>query len=126
MKVCDLLAVEKTIAPYMAERFSAEINKKLFLLGKKIRETAKEFYITEWQKLVNDLAKKDEKGKVISKEANGIITVEFNDIERAKRDHEKILQTDFEKPDITFTWEEVEEMRLSADDIGVIFEFIKE
>lgn len=122
MKIGQLLKVKGVFAPFIRMRLSPRLSYKLLKFIRAI-EFEEDFFNSKFREIVQDCAKKDEQGKLLTDD-KGNIVLEKSD--KFKAAIEELNDVDVPAPDIKFTLYELQDLTLSVLDIALIEDFIQE
>ena len=121
MKVSKLIAAKEAIFPLCQERVSPKLAYKLMKFVNAI-EVEEKFYHKKMKEIVSMYGEKNAEGHYVMID-NGVKIVDGK-LEECHEAIELLSQTDVDAPDITFTLEELEEVKLSAKDIFALADFL--
>ncbi len=122
MKLNILLQARKALMQRAQEKISTALSYKMM---KFMKASADEdaFYNTKFKEIITKYAEKDENGNPV--EQNGGIKIIKDKIEDCQKEINAIGETEIEKPKITFTVWELEELKLSMAEVFALDEFIE-
>lgn len=123
MKMVQIVAVRKTIDELRQTKFCPQTAYKLMKLSKSV-DAEKTFYEEKIKEIVDEYGKKDANGNFIKSDAG--IKIDEARIDDCNKAVSELNDVEVQKPDITFTIEELSPALLSLDDMMVISEFIVE
>ena len=124
MKIQKVIKAKQVISEHIEEKITPKLGYKLLKLCKAI-ETEEEFFNKRMSKIVADYCKKNEDGTYVKNENGGIEIIEA-EVENCNKAIDELYAVEVAMPDITFTIEELGELKLSVADLIYLEDFIKE
>ena len=123
MKIGKLIYIKGIFTPLCKEKLSPKLSYKLMKFISKI-ETEETFFNKKMQEIIDTYGEKGKDGNFIALD-NGIKIKDECKVECNKALME-LHAVEVEAPNITFTLDELSEVKLSVEDMIVLDEFIKE
>lgn len=123
MKIIKIINAKEIFSPYFQEKLSPSLSYKIYKLCISA-EQEEAFYNQKMGEIIEEYAKRDEKGSIIN--INGQIKLTEETASVAQQKVADLRSIDVEVPNIKFTLDELSEIKLSVADIAAIDEFIKE
>ena len=123
MKMVQIVAVRKMIDELRQTKFCSKTAYKLMKLSKSV-DVEKAFYEEKIREIIDEYGQKDENGNLIK--SDGGIKIDETRIDDCNKAVSELNDVEVQKPDITFTVEELSPALLSLDDMMLISEFIVE
>ncbi len=124
MNIQKLLKTKKVVLGFMEEKLSPKLGYKMLKFCKAI-DTEEEFFNGRMMEIVAKYCKKNENGSYERTE-NGGIAIQEDKRDDCNKAVEELNSLEVEKPNFTFTIEELSELKLSVADLIYLDEFIIE
>lgn len=123
MKISDILKARNAIASIYSDKLSSKLAYKFtkFLKG---TETEENFYREKMQDILKKYGEVDEYGNLT--EANNGVKIRSDKRNECFSAIADLESTEVDKPEIFFTIEELDEVKLSTEAMVGIFDFVKE
>lgn len=83
------------------------------------------FYSTELNKIISEYAERDTEGNMVPAEAGNGIKLQQAYIPKAEAAVNELLNLMVDVPDISFTLDELKDIKLSLEEFGTLLPFIK-
>lgn len=123
MQIGALIKAKGVLAPLFQEKLSPRLSYKLMKFISKI-ETEERFYNETMKEIINTYCEKDEEGNFIP--ADNGIKIKNGYSEECNKMITELDSLEIEPPNITFTIDELEEVKFSIQDMLVLSPFITE
>lgn len=123
MKLENLIQARKTLKTYANERVSSALAYKMMKFMKASSDEDA-FYNEKIRDVISKFAEKDENGEFVMQ--NGAIRIIKDKVVDCQKEIDAVGSTDIEKPKITFTLSELNELKLSMSEVFTLDEFITE
>lgn len=123
MQIGKLIQVKRVLTPFFHEKLSAKLSYKLMKFVSKL-ETEENFYNGKMREIIDTYCEKDENGNFIPLD-NGF-KVKDGCILDCNKAISELDVLDVEAPEITFSVDELSEMKLSVSDMMALSHFITE
>lgn len=123
MKLFEIMRARMTVATLYKEKVAGKLAYK-FLKFLSATETDEKFYKEKLQEIIEKYGEKDEKGKFIETETGIQIQKEYRD-----DCHKAIVElesTEADKPSLSITYDELEDIKISTEGMTSLFAFIEE
>lgn len=123
MKLFEIINARMTVAMLYKEKVAGKLAYK-FLKFLSATETDEKFYKEKLQEIIEKYGEKDEKGKFIETETGIQIQKEYRD-----DCHKAIVElesTEVDKPSLSITYDELEDIKISTEGMTSLFAFIQE
>lgn len=124
IKLGKLIMAHRTLEAYAKERVCVKLAYKIFLFRKKAAEH-EEFFGDKANGIIKEYSLKDDTGKT-KYDANGNALIDTAKTEECKKAIAEVENLAVEKPSLDFTLEELSEIKISAEDIAHLEDFITE
>lgn len=123
MKISKLISAKDALLPLSKERVSPKLAYKLMKFLRKI-EVEEQFYNMKMKEIIDMYGEKDEDGRfVFVGEGIKIIKDKIDECNKRIAD---LSETEVDAPDIYFSIDELDEVKMSAKDMLAMSDFIKE
>lgn len=83
------------------------------------------FYSTELNKIISEYAERDAEGNMVPAEEGNGVKLQKTYIPKAEAAVNELLNLMVDVPDISFTLDELKDIKLSLEEFGVLLPFIK-
>lgn len=123
MKIGKLVYTKSVLAPLCKEKLSPRLSYKLMKFISKIEED-EAFFNEKMREIVDMYGEKDAEGNLVS--LDGGIKIKEECRSECNKAVAELHAIDVEVPNITFTLDELSEVKLSVEDMMALDEFIKE
>ena len=123
MRLSEIIKARMTVAMLYREKIAGKLAYK-FLKFLTATETDERFYREKLQEIIEKHGEKDEKGKFIETETGIQIKKECRD-----DCHKAIVElesTEVDKPSLSITYDELEDIKISTEGMTSLFAFIEE
>lgn len=123
MRLSEIIKARMTVAMLYREKIAGKLAYK-FLKFLSATETDERFYREKLQEIIEKYGEKDEKGKFIETETGIQIQKEYRD-----DCHKAIVElesTEVDKPSLSITYDELEDIKISTEGMTSLFAFIEE
>lgn len=124
MNILTLINATKVFNQIVQEKISPKLAYKILKLCKGAAEE-EQFYDKKRSEIIQEYAVKDVDGKVAVSE-DGMITIMPDKIPEAEKALQELNTIEVEVPNIKFTLDELEELKLSVSDMFALEAFIEE
>lgn len=124
MNILTLLNAAKIFNQFAQTKISSKLAYKIMKMCKAVA-TEEEFYNNKRNEIISEYAIKGDDGQVIVSE-DGMIRIVEDKIDEANAALQELNDIDVEVPNIRFTLDELEELKLSVADMFVLDAFIEE
>lgn len=124
MKLGKLVQVERVIQSLSHEKMGVGLSYKLMKLLKSMNDD-KEFYFNEVDKIIDKYALRNESGEII-KDQDGNVPFDTTKKDELEAESLQLNQTEVEIPNIKLKLEELQDLKLSVNDMMVLDDFIEE
>ncbi len=122
MTIKKLMQVKGVFTPLIRTKLSAKLSYKLLKFIKAI-EFEENFLNEKLRSILKEYAKKDEKGNFVQDENGNICLIEDKK-EECEKAIAELNNLEIEKPNFSFTLDELENLPLSVVDMAIIEDFI--
>ena len=123
MQIGTLIKTKNVLVQFFTEKLTPKLSYKLMKFISKI-ETEEKFFNEKMREIIDKYGEKDEKGKLIPMD-NGIKLKDGTAFE-CNKEIAELESIEVEAPNITFTLDELSEIKLSVQDMFLLSEFIIE
>ena len=123
MKIGKLITAKETILPLCQEKVSPKLAYKLMKFISSV-ETEEKFYHQQMVEIVSLYGEKDNQGHYVMIGDN--IKIAEEKMQDCNNAIAALYDTEVDTPNITFSIEDFEEVKMSAKDIFAIVDFIKD
>ena len=123
MKVKQLIEAKKVILPLIQEKLSPKLSYKLMKFVKKI-EVEEDFYNKQIGELIDKYGERDSDNNLIYTD-NGV-KIQNDKISNCNAELQEVDNVEVDAPDLSFTLDELSEIKLSVRDMFFLQDFIKE
>lgn len=124
MKIITFINAARIFTEAAQIKVSPKLAYKIMKFCKSAAEDEK-FYIEKRNEIISNYVKRDAEGQIITDD-NGLIIIMEDKILEVNQALEALDELEIEIPPITYTIEELEELKLSVADMFTLEEFIKE
>lgn len=124
MQLGKLVQAERVIQSLSHEKMGVGLSYKLMKLLKSMNDD-KEFYYNEVDRIIDKYALRNESGEII-KNQDGNVPFDMTRKEELEEDSLQLNQTEVEIPNIKLRLEELQDLKLSVNDMIVLDDFIEE
>lgn len=124
MNILTLINATKIFGQVVQEKISPRLAYKILKLCKGAAEE-EQFYDKKRTEIIQEYAVKDDNGQVKTSE-DGMISIIPDKITEANKAIQELNELEVEAPNIKFTLDELEELKLSVSDMFVLEAFIEE
>ena len=124
MKLQKIIKAKQVIMEHATEKVAPALGYKLLKLCKAI-ETEEEFFNKKMADIIETYCKKNEDGSYVENQKGGL-EIKDGKIDECNEAIKELNAVEVDIPDITFTIEELSELKLSVTDLMWIDDFIKE
>lgn len=123
MKIKQLIEAKKVIMPLIQEKLSPKLSYKLMKFVSKI-EVEEDFYNQKLNELIDKYGERGEDGELIYTDTG--VKIQKDKMSICDSELQKISDVEAETPNMTFTLDELSEVKLSVRDMFFLQEFIAE
>lgn len=123
IKVGKLIRAKGVLIPYFKAKLSPKLSYKLMKFINQI-ETEERFFNEKLKEIINLYGEKDDKGNLIP--LDGGIKIKDDEREECNNALEELDSVEVEMPTVDFTLEELNEIKLSIEDMVALSDFIKD
>lgn len=123
MRLCEIIRARITVATLYREKVAGKLAYK-FLKFLTATETDERFYKEKMQDIIETYGEKDEQGKFIETEAGIQIQKEYR--EDCHKAIVELESTEVDKPSLSITYDELEDIKISTEGMTSLFAFIEE
>lgn len=123
MRISKLIATKESMRSLCQERVSPRLAYKFMKFLSKI-ETEERFYNTKMREIIETYGERDDKGGFVFV-GDGIKIVK-DKIDECNKKIADLSETEVDAPDIYFSIDELDEVKMSAKDMLAMSDFIKE
>ena len=123
MKVKQLIEAKKVILPLIQEKLSPKLSYKLMKFVKKI-EVEEDFYNKQIGELIDKYGERHSDNNLIYTD-NGV-KIQNDKISNCNAELQEVDNVEVDAPDLSFTLDELSEIKLSVRDMFFLQDFIKE
>jgi hypothetical protein len=124
MNILTLINAAKVFNQVAQMKISSKLAYKIMKLCKSVA-TEEEFYNNKRNEIINEYAVKDENGQIVVSD-DGMISIMQDKIPVAEKALRELNEIDVDVPDIKFTLDELDELKLSVADMFALDAFIVE
>jgi len=122
MKICTLIGAIQVFNQFAQTKISAKLAYKIMRFCKD-SETEEIFFNTKRQEIIDTYSIKDDNGNIVITD-NGMIKIIPDKTDEANATLQELNNVEIEPPNVRFTLEELEELKMSVADMYAINEFI--
>ena len=123
MKLFEIIKARMTVATLYREKVAGKLAYK-FLKFLSATETDEKFYKEKFQEIIEKYGEKDEKGNFIATKTGIQIQKEYRD--DCHKAIDELESTEADKPSLSITYDELEDIKISTEEMTSLFAFIKE
>lgn len=123
MKLFEIIRARMIVATLYKEKVAGKLAYK-FLKFLTATETDERFYREKLQEIIEKYGEKDEKGKFIETETGIQIQKEYRD--DCQKAIVELESTEVDKPSLSITYDELEDIKISTEGMTSLFAFIEE
>lgn len=124
MNILTLINTASVFNQVAQMKISSKLAYKIMKLCKSVA-TEEEFYNNRRNEIINEYAVRDENGQIIVSD-DGMISIVKDKIDEANAALQELNSIEVEAPNIKFTLDELDELKLSVTDMFVLDAFIEE
>jgi len=123
MKINKLITAKESILPLCQERVSPRLAYKMmkFLSALEVEEA---FYDAKMKEIIEAYGERNDKGEFVF--SGDGVKIARDKIDECNAALSELLNTDVDAPQIVFTLDELNELRMSVKDVRAISDFIQE
>lgn len=124
MNILALMNAARVFNQVAQTKISSKLAYKIMKLCKGVA-TEEEFYNNKRNEIINIYAARDESGQMVVSQ-DGMISIDKDKLEEAQNALRELNEIEVDAPNIKFTLEELDELKLSVADMFVLDAFIEE
>ena len=123
MRLSEIIKARMTVAMLYREKIAGKLAYK-FLKFLTATETDERFYREKLQEIIEKYGEKDEKGEFIETKTGIQIQKEYRD--DCQKAIVELESTEVDKPSLSITYDELEDIKISTEGMTSLFAFIEE
>lgn len=124
MNIVTLMNAAKVFNQVAQTKISSKLAYKIMKLCKSVA-TDEEFYNNKRSEIINEYAVRDENGQIVMSD-DGMISIMQDKIPEAEKALRELNEIEVDAPNIKFTLDELDELKLSVADMFALDAFIVE
>lgn len=118
MKIYNLIQIKEIFTPHYNEKLSVGLSYKIYKLCNSI-EQEERFFNKKRQDVIDEFGQKDADGQLVISD-DGFVKIQDGKEQDAQKALDELTAIDVDVPNVTFTIDELSEIKLSVMDMAVL------